>query len=465
MQLSCRVFHRSRLPSGRRALVACVGLFLFVTLFPARGAAQEGRTAGDDRAAAAAADRAAALARADSLRATLADVRPPNDHPTDVADVVAVPFRVIGAPFRFVLVELPAWAIGELTLPRPPGLIVRTLRDLSEAGVQPGIRTSIGPRSGLAATVRFDALDPLELEAALSTRGSQRHRVGAHFEAGSLRVGAETRWQRDAQVAFYGVGPDTPALDDPALYRRETFDLGLVGDVRYAPLRLRADVGYEDNLIREPIGAGDEPTLFTVFDPADLFGATERLRYVRLGGGAELDFTRRRGFQDRGVRARARATRYGGVDGTTSAFYKFRLEAHGLAPLNPRQLLALRGRTDLTRGRTGEVPFYHLAALGGEETAIGYPDTRFTDRDMVSLTAEWRYEIWRDIHNSMRVESFLYFGEGAVGPRLGDIASEDWRASYGFGFRVARSEALLGLVFLGFSDESVTFGLSGEWEP
>lgn len=454
MRLSCRVFHRPRYPSGRGALVAGVGLFLFVALFPARAAAQEARQHDEDRAA--------ELARADSLRAELAAVRPPNEHPLDLADVVAVPLRVIGAPFHLVLVELPAWAIGELTLPRPPGVIVRTLGDLREVGLHPGISTSIGPRSGPAATLRFDALDPLQLDAALSMKGSQRHRIGARTRAGSLRIGAEARWQRDAQVAFYGVGPDAP--DDQALYRRETFDVGLAGGFRPAPLRLHAEFGYEDNLIREPIG-GDDPSLSDAFDTAALFGATGRQRYLRLGGGAELDLTRRTGFQERGIRLRARATGYNGVNATKSDFHRIRLEAHGLAPLNGRQLLALRGRTDLTRGGAGEVPFYHLAELGGEETAIGYPDTRFRDRDMVSLIAEWRYEIWRDIHNTMRVESFLYFGEGAVGPRLSAIAPEDWRASYGFGFRVARSEALLGLAFLGFSEESVRFGVSGEWAP
>lgn len=462
MRLSCRVFQRPRYTSGRGALVARVGLFLFVALFPAPVAAQEARSEVVDSVTAAEAVRAAELARADSLRAAWAEVRPPNEHPTDVADVAAVPFRVLGAPFMLVLVELPAWAIGELTLPRPPGVIVRTLRDLHEVGIRPGVSTSIGPRSGPAATLRFDVLDPVHVEGALSVRGSQRHRLAARAQTGRVGVDAEARWQRDAQVGFYGVGPDTP--DERALYRRETADIGLTGDFRDAPLRLHAGFGYEDNRIREPIG-GDEPSLSTAFDVEDLFGATDRQHYLRFGGGAELDLTRRTGFQDRGIRLRARATRYDGVNATESDFHKIRLEAEGLAPLNPRQLLALRARTDLTRGGGDRIPFYHLAELGGEETAIGYPDTRFRDRDMVSLTAEWRYEIWRDIHNTMRVESFLYFGEGAVGRRLGAIAPEDWRESYGFGFRVARSEALLGLAFLGFSEESVRFGVSGEWTP
>lgn len=407
-------------------------------------------------------DPATRFARADSLRAALAEVRPPNSHPTDVADVVTVPLKVIGAPINLVLVQIPSWVIGALSLPRPPGFFVRTLRDLRQAGVHPAIRTSIGPRSGPAAAVRLEALDPLQLDAAYSSRGSQRYWAGAGFEMGSLKILAETGWRSDAQIGFYGVGPDSP--DERTLFRHDAFEFGLGGELHRAPLRLHADVGYENNLVREPSGGGD-PSLFEAFDPAELFGATGRQQYVRFGGGADFDFTRRTEFQDRGVRLLARATRYEGVDGTESAFHKIRLEGHGLAPLNARQLLALRARTDLTRGGTGEIPFYHLAALGGEETAIGFPDTRFRDRDMVSLTAEWRYEIWRDIHNNRRVETFLYFGEGAVGRRLGDIASEDWRTSYGVGARFARRADLLGMMYLGFSDESVRFGVSGEWTP
>lgn len=422
---------------------------------PARAVAQERPPPTDEAVA--------ALARADSVRAAMAEIRPPNRHPTDVADVVAVPFRVIAAPIHLVLVQFPSWVIGEVTLPRPPGPLVRTIRGLRELGMHPGVSTAIGPRSGPAGTLRFDALDPVVVEAAYSVRGSQTYWLGGRTEAGRLRIEAGTGWRRDAQVAFYGIGPSTP--DDLALYRRETLDMGLRGELTSAPLRLRADLGYEANLIREPIGGSDEPSLFESFEVDGLFGATERLRYVRFGAGAELDLTGRIEFQDRGVRLRTLATRFVDVTGTDSDFHKLRLEAHGLAPLNSRQLLALRARTDMTRGAAGGVPFYHLAELGGEETAIGFPDTRFRDLDMVSLIAEWRYEIWRDIHNGVRVESFLFFGEGAVGPRLHRISAEDWRASYGFGFRASRTEALLGLLFLGFSEEGARFGVSGGWTP
>lgn len=414
-------------------------------------------------------ERAALLARADSIRAEMAEARPARRHPTDLADIVAAPFKIVAAPINFVLVTVPSFVIGELTVPRPPGFVVRTLDDLREAGVHPGLAGSIGPRSGPAATLRFAWLDPIQLDGAFSVRGSQRYRLharvdGEEGEGRGMALEAGARWQRDAQVAFYGIGSDSP--DHQTLYRHEAFGLALDAVARPVPiLELRAELGYEDNRVDEPIGADDEPSLLEVFDPEELFGADERLRFVRFGARGELDLTHRVGFQDRGVRFLAGATRFEGTGGTATDFHKLHFEGEGLVPLNLRQLLALQARTELTRGGADRIPFYHLAGLGGETTAIGYPDTRFRDRDMLALTAEWRYEIWRDIHNSVRVESFLYFGEGAVAPRLGDIGTDDWHASYGFGFRVVRTEALLGMIYLGFSEESTQFGVSGEWSP
>lgn len=404
------------------------------------------------------------LLRADSLREVVNRSRPPNTHPADLADVVTVPLKIIGAPFHLLLVQLPAVVVGELSVPKAPGFVVRTLRNLGEAGVHPGVQGSIGPRSGPAASLRFDPLDPLMFEAAFSVRGSQRYRLGGRLAGGNSSVEAGARWQRDAQVAFYGVGPETP--ERRTVYRHEVFLVGLSGAHEVTPqFVVRGDVGYENNRIAEPVWEGDEPSLFDEFDASRLFGAEQRLRYVIFGAGAEIDLTRRVGFQDRGVRLIGSATRYEGVSGADSEFHKIRLRAQGLVALNERQLLALQGYTQLTRGGTEHIPFYHLAGLGGEQTALGYPDTRFRDRDMLSMTAEWRYEIWRDIHNTVRAETFVYFGEGAVAPTLGAIGRDHWRASYGFGFRAARTDQLLGMLYFGFSEESFQVGVSGEWRP
>lgn len=416
------------------------------------------------RPAAAEAQDAAAIERADSIRAAMAEVRPAGEQPTDWVDVAGFPIKVALFPIDLVLIRLPALAVGQLTLPAPPGFVVRTIRGAAEAGFRPAFRSSIGPGSGPALGLDVTRFDPVTVEAGISIRGSQRHRVDARFGAGTLEFGIGAGWQRDARIPFYGIGPLSP--DRETLYRRETGDVTARATARPTrALTLEVTAGYENDLVREPLGAGDDEALSDVFDPELLFGAADRQEFLRLGVGFGLDFTHLREFQERGMRFLADASVFRGTGDTSADFHRVGLEGQGLLPLNLRQLLALRVRAETTRPGYAQVPFYHLSSFGGEGSAIGYPDRRFTDLDMAIAVAEWRYEVWRDIHTTSRVETFLYFGEGAVARRLDEIESDDWHASYGFGIRAASREGLRGLMYLGFSAENVRFGFGGDWTP
>ncbi|MFQ5530691.1 MAG: hypothetical protein ACE5FP_10155, partial [Gemmatimonadota bacterium] len=437
--------------TGRRRGAAC--LFALILL----GAAVRPDGVGGQETPA---DRTAEIARADSIRAAYATQRPPGNHGIDWVDVVGFPLKVVGFPMDLLLVRLPAFAIGQFTVPRPPSFIVRAFRAVGAAGVHPGVRTSIGPQSGIGIGIEVDSFDPVYIKTSFAVRGSQRHQFGILFAGERARAGAEFRWQRDAQAEFFGIGPRTP--DSEVIYRREVVDIGATAGFRVSrQVSFDAGVGFEDNLVREPLSLGDETSLFEVFAPGELFGSEGRQRYVRVRAGADIDLTHQAGFQRRGVTFRVAGTAFRGVRDTGSDFHRLAFTVQGLLPLNRRQALSVRGHTQFTRPETGEVPFYHLAALGGRRTAIGFPSDRFTDLDLVALTAEWRYEIWRDIHNSSRLETFLSFGEGAVGHRLDDITGPDWHESYGLGFRMASREDLIGVLFFGFSEESFHVNVSG----
>lgn len=458
--------HRNRVRSAsRRALSAALVSLAALLAGPAAATAQETRTGEED------AGRAALLARADSIRAALDEIRPPGTQSTDWVDVAGFPLRVAAAPLDLVLVRLPAFLVGQVTLPQPPGFLARAYEELGEAGIYPTVRSSIGPRSAPAAGVLLRPVPGIRWESLYSFRGSQRHALrGRTFFApdgtdSRPRFEAEIAWQRDAQAAFFGIGPDTP--DRRTLYRREVGSLELDAHLpAMGALSLRVDAGLEDNLVDRPLNTdADAAARFDSLDATALYGLDGRQRYARFGTSGTLDFTRREAFRSSGFRLSAGIRLYRGVDDTPSNFHRLSFEAQGLIPLNDRQQLTLRGLTELARGGTGEIPFYHLSKLGGERTAIGYTDDRFADLDMISLTTEWRYEIWRDIHNSARIESFVHAGAGTVGRRLDEIEGDDWQPSYGFGLRFADRDGLLGLLFLGFSDESVQFGVAGEWSP
>lgn len=437
---------RALIRSARGRSVGALSLLLALA-GPAR--AQEGPGERDE-----------ALATADSIRAAL--VRPPGEPPADWVDVAEVPLQVIGFPLRLAFVALPGWLATQITAPRPPGPLVRAYRAVDAWGVRPTIRTSIGPRSAAAVELQVHRWEPFYAHSALSRRGSQRHRAGVLLSGRRSTFTAEARWQRDAQVPFYGIGPDTER--DRGLYRRDYWDVRARGGFR--PSRTWSfdlGAGFEENRIGDPIWT-DDTTLEERFGASGLYGARERTRYLRLDGGATLDLTGWKDFQDRGAWFRAQGGVYRGVGGTDSDFHFLTGIAQGYLPLNGRQQLALRGLASIVRADGGEgVPFFHLSKLGGPETALGYPSSRFNDNDMIALQAEWRYEVWRDIHNLVRSEFFLYFAEGAVGRRLDEVGSGDWRPSYGVGGRLAARERLLGVAFVGWSGEGVHLGLRGAW--
>ena len=397
---------------------------------------------------------------ADSIRAGFD--RPPAQPPTDWVDVVEFPLKVIAFPFNLVFVKLPGWVAGQVMTERAPSGIVRAYRSMENWGFRPVLRTSIGPRSSLAIEGQLFRFEPWYAHSAISMRGSQRHRAGVLLADPRYSFAAEARWQRDAQVTFYGIGPDSDT--DRGLYSRDYWDVRARGGARLTrSIGVDAGVGFEDNSIDDPVWT-DDPSIYDEFDTSRLYGANESTRYVRLDGGATLDLTRRREFQDTGAWFRVEGAMYRGISDTDSDFHAISGIAQGYLPINHRQQFALRAATRIARADGGAgIPFFHLSTLGGTRSALGYSTSRFTDNDMLSLVAEWRYDVWRDIHDIARTEFFLYFGEGAVNRRLQDISGRDWQASYGLGARMAMKQRLLGVAFLGFSDEGIQVGIRGTW--
>ncbi|MCL7957339.1 MAG: outer membrane protein assembly factor [marine benthic group bacterium] len=434
-----------------RALLASGLVALMV--HPAGAAAQESESPANPQSQ----DPVAAV---DSIRASYD--RPAAEPPTDWVDVVEFPLKVVAFPFKLVLVDLPGWIAGQVLVPRAPSGFVRAYRSMLNWGFRPTIRASIGPRSAAAIEGQLFRYDPLYIHSALSRRGSQRHRVGVLVADPRHSFVAEARWQRDAQLTFYGIGPDSDP--DRGLYSRDYWDLRARGTTRLSRRTgLDLGLGFESNKIDEPVWSDDE-SIWDEFDTSDLYGANDDTRYLRIDGGVTLDLTGRREFQDTGAWLRLQGAAWRGVADTPSDFHAITAIAQGYLPINRRQQLALRGVTRIARSDSDEmVPFFHLSQLGGSRTAIGYSTSRFTDNDMLSLVAEWRYEVWRDIHDIVRSEFFLYFGEGTVQRRLGEVSSGDWQASYGFGARMVMKERLLGVAFLGFSDEDVQVGIRGDW--
>lgn len=400
--------------------------------------------------------RAAAVARADAIRDTLA--QPPGEPGFDAIDVIGLPLKLVSVPLDLLFRGI-GWVAGRITAPGPPTLPQRVVTAMNEWGASPRL-TSFGQRSGVAAELRLVRFDPLYLRTGISVRGSQRHRVGVAWGERESGVDLAYEFRRDVEPRFWGIGPDTPR-EDKSVYLLDRQTVEASAARHFGPLFLAGSAAYEDNRLDR--GYGSEPDLQDVFDPLP-FGAGERTRFAILSAEVALDVTHRVGFQSRGLKLGGSGTLYRGVDGTPSDFHRLEGELAGYLPLNPRQELAARTFVQTTRLDDGvDIPFFHLARVGGSTGLRGFSSNRFRDRDALGLMLEWRYEIWRDLHQRSRMEFFVFYDEAGVTPSLAEVRWDDLRHSYGFGFRFVNLEDLVGYTSFGFGGEGFHWRLGDSW--
>jgi outer membrane protein assembly factor BamA len=194
-----------------------------------------------------------------------------------------------------------------------------------------------------------------------------------------------------------------------------------------------------------------------LFDPVP-YGFQERTRFVRFDVSAGLDLTHREALQVRGASLRVGASLFRGVNGTDTDFHRFGADLRGFVPLNRRQILAVRAFAELNRLDDGpDIPFFHLASVGSTTGLRGFSSDRFTDTDSFGVMSEWRWEIWRDLHERSRSEFFLFFDTAGVGPGLSNITTSGVRFSWGLGMRLLTLQRYIGHWYLGFSEEGTRF--------
>lgn len=419
---------------------------------------------------------------ADAIRASLE--RPPRMPPADIWDGLSLPLKFITSPLHLAGQVMKEMVRIAVVPGRPPNPVLGAIRSLDRWGLSTSFG-SVGPRSGPGLQLRLERFDPFFAEATGSFRTDQYHTVGLAFgddmrlvrdmrlgqymalggpARGPARRGIEVAgsFRRYTRSRFWGVGPETEEEAEMD-FRWDRWEMSAAGGARGRHVGVKAEGGWEENQVEPGLDDG-EPDLGTTFPVDTLFGATETTRFLRLGGVGVLDWTHWRGLQRRGFRAEGGPTLFLGVGGTDAHFLRWDLSATGYVPINERQQLALHGFGVVSRGRSGDgVPFTHLATLGGDRGLRSFDTERFRDRDMAALMAEWRYEIWRSIHDDVRVEGFVFGDGGTVVHDLTELDASDLRASYGFGMRAVAFPRLLFLWYLALGEEGPRFNIDLSW--
>ena len=138
-----------------------------------------------------------------------------------------------------------------------------------------------------------------------------------------------------------------------------------------------------------------------------------------------------------------------------------RSELEGLLPVTDRHLLSVRSRVTASREDGGPIPFTHLAELGGDDGLRAYSSGRFRDRDLFTVGAEWRWEVWRELRERGRIEAFLFYAEGGVAH---DLTRDfpDLVDSKGFGLRFVWLGEYQGEGYAAFGQDGPRVGASLE---
>jgi hypothetical protein len=282
-----------------------------------------------------------------------------------------------------------------------------------------GYRRFTGDRTNWNVAGLYSASAYKLIEAGMTSPGHWRGRIDLHAAAG---------WRDATQVAYHGLGIDSPA-DAGTAFRMQQGYAG--GDVTARPrswMLLTAGASYEDYTIKDP--AGDFTPVDAVYDNAQAPGVGVNPQFVHTTISAAIDtrpaadYTRRGGFYQ--------VSRHDYADrAATYSFSRVDVEAvHHVPILRENWVISMRGRLQSTLGDEEQVPYFLLPALGSGSTLRGFSSWRFRDRHAVLVSGEWRW-----IANRLALDMALFYDAGMVAPRFDALTTGSFASDYGIGVR------------------------------
>jgi len=265
---------------------------------------------------------------------------------------------------------------------------------------------------------------------------------------GRMRVDASASWIDARAVSFYGLGP---ASDKNTRLRYDYQPTDLTFNAAFKPAKwLAFSSGYSFVNIET---ASDAPG--TLSDAGPGLGAD--LSYNVTRGGVAVDWRDSPGYSTKGGFYRATWERHNETASHLNSFDLQEFEIVQLLPLVREQfVLAARGLMTLTSTESGSsVPVMLSPYLGSGSTLRGFATRRFTDRNRVLLTGEYR---WRP---SRYLDMAVFMDAGQVAADRKQFQTRAFETSWGLGARfhgplftalrveVARGREGVGLIVAG----------------
>jgi len=280
-----------------------------------------------------------------------------------------------------------------------------------------GYRRFTGDRTHWSIAGLYSTKNYKLIEAAETSPGHWSGRLDLHAIAG---------WRDATDVAYHGLGIDSPA--EGAAFRMQQGYAG--GGVTIRPhrfLSLTATTSYENYTLKDPMGDSvPVDSVDGLFAP----GAGANPDYVVTTATAAFDWRPAADYARRGGLYQVARHHYSDRDDT----YSFdRVDAEivqHLPILRENWVLSFHGRLESTIGDESQVPYFLMPALGSGSTLRGYSSWRFRDRHSMLVSGEWRW-----IANRLALDMALFYDAGMVAPTLDSIALGSFVSNFGVGAR------------------------------
>jgi hypothetical protein len=239
---------------------------------------------------------------------------------------------------------------------------------------------------------------------------------------GMLQVDATAQWLNARGVSFYGFGQDS---ERDARDRFDYSPIELGGNATLKPARFVSMTGSYAFLSSDT--ARDTPR----FSAAEAPALDRQLHYHVSRGTVMFDWRPAAGYSTRGGLYRASFERNTEADGLPFSFTAQEYEVVQQVPLVREQfVLAGRALVTLTQADEGHaVPVIMAPFLGSGSALRGYANRRFTDRNRLLLSGEYR---WRP---SRYLDMALFLDAGQVAAHRRDFDAGAFATAWGIGAR------------------------------
>jgi hypothetical protein len=244
---------------------------------------------------------------------------------------------------------------------------------------------------------------------------------------GRLDLHARFGWRDATQIAFHGLGMNSP--EDGTNFRMKQTYFG--GDFVARPIPwvvTGAGVTYEDFNLEE--GTGSTPSIEQVHTPATAPGLGDNPTYLHLMATGGIDTRPSPGYARRGGYYGVTYHNYADNDDKFS-FDRLDSEIVQHIPiLRENWVISLHGLLQTTLDDDDTVPYFLLPSLGSGSTLRGYSSWRFRDRTSLLMSGEFRW-----IPNRLGLDMALFYDTGKVTPRFHDLSFKGLASDVGIGVR------------------------------